>query len=231
MNRTIKLCILVALCFVLVLIVLVRCSLAEAFENEIIVEETNPEPISELEPGKVTVHSIYIHPLTFVSRQDALRDSEIAQEPVEVKEEYSKLYTDADAVALAQMVWGEGRGIGELITWDGRVVSGDCQKAAAMWCVLNRYDAGWSDSIIGAVAAPSQFHGYSSGNPIDEDLLELAYDVLDRWNNEKHGETDVGRVLPADYFWFHGDGRYNHFRNEYNSNGYWDWSLGDVYGS
>ena len=98
-----------------------------------------------------------------------------------------------------------------------------------MWSVLNRYDAGFEDSIIEVVAAPSQYHGYNAGHPVDEELLELAYDVLDRWNAERNGADDVGRVLPPDHMWFHGDGRHNHFRDKYRGGTRYAWELPDVY--
>lgn len=144
-------------------------------------------------------------------------------EPVEAPE-WPKLYSDEDAVALAKTLYGEARGVG-----NNGVVSGDCQKAAVVWCVLNRYDAGYEDSIIGVCEAKGQFIGYSEDNPVWDDLLEIAYDVLDRWNAEKHGEIEVGRVLPNDYYWFGGDGKYNHFRNEFRGGERWDWSMGDPY--
>ena len=143
-----------------------------------------------------------------------------AVEPVE----WPKLYTDEDAVALAKTLWGEARGVK-----DNGIVSGTAQKAAVAWCVLNRYDAGYADSIYGVITAEDQFHGYSASYPVEDDLLELAYDVLDRWNAEQHGETDVGRVLPAEYLWFGGDGTVNRFRDAWKGGNKWDWSLADPY--
>lgn len=149
-------------------------------------------------------------------------------EPVEAPD-WPKLYSDEDAVALAQTVYGEARGVNKLTNDGGFTVSGTCQKAAVMWVVLNRYDAGYEDSIVDVCAAKGQFVGYEEDNPVWDELLELAYDVLDRWNAEKHGESNVGRVIPSDYFWFRGDGQYNWFRNEYRGREYWDWTLGDPY--
>lgn len=142
--------------------------------------------------------------------------------------EYPRLYTEEDAIVLTKMVWGEARGIGTYEI-NGNCVSSKCQQAAVIWTVLNRYDAGYADTIIEVVTAKNQFVGYRASNPVDEELMELVMDVLDRWNKEKHGESDVGRVLPADYMWFRGDGRYNYFRNEYNSKTRWTWELADVY--
>jgi len=143
--------------------------------------------------------------------------------------EWPKLYSEEDAIVLTKMLWGEARGIG---TYEigGKCVSSKCQQAAVIWTVLNRYDAGYEDTIIEVVTAKNQFVGYRASNPVDEELMKLVMDVLDRWNKEKHGESDVGRVLPADYMWFRGDGRYNHFRNDYNSKARWTWELTDIYG-
>lgn len=139
-----------------------------------------------------------------------------------------RLYTDEDVTVLTKMLWGEARGVSELTTSNG-CVSSKCQQAAVIWTVLNRYDAGYSDSITEIVTAPHQYSGYKESNPVDEELKDLVLDVLDRWNHEKNGKTDVGRVLPADYLWFRGDGTYNHFRNEYKSRSRWTWELADPY--
>ena len=142
----------------------------------------------------------------------------------DVEAEWPKLYTDEDAIALAKLVYGEGRGVPAYEN-----ASTKCQQAAIMWTALNRYDAGYEDSIISVITAPGQFYGYSAEHPVEEDLLELAYDVLDRWNREKHDETMVGRVIPNDYYWFRGDGRHNHFRNDYEGIDTWGWELIDPY--
>ena len=44
-------------------------------------------------------------------------------------------------------------------------------------------------------------------------------------------QVEVGRVLPADYLWFSGDGKRNHFRNAYRGGDRWDWSLPSPYES
>ena len=52
---------------------------------------------------------------------------------------------------------------------------------------------------------------------------------MQRWNAEKNGKTDVGRVLPKEYTFFIGDGFENHFTDEWKSTDYWDWSLPSPY--
>lgn len=52
---------------------------------------------------------------------------------------------------------------------------------------------------------------------------------MQRWNAEKNGETNVGRVLPKEYTFFIGDGFENHFTDEWKSTDYWDWPLPSPY--
>ena len=148
-------------------------------------------------------------------------DGRIAGDDVEAQ--WPRLYSDEDAIALAKLTWGEARGVPDLKI-HGRVISTRTQQAAVMWTVLNRFDAGYEESILEVITAKGQFHGYSEEHPVEEELLELAYDVLDRWNAEKHGETVV-RELPSEYLWFHGDGIRNHFRDAYKNGNEWDWSV------
>ena len=141
----------------------------------------------------------------------------------DIPAQWPRLYTDEDAIALAKLTWGEARGVPDLKI-HGQVISTRTQQAAVMWTVLNRFDAGYEESILEVITAKGQFHGYSEEHPVEEELLELAYDVLDRWNTEKHGETVV-RELPSGYLWFHGDGVRNHFRDAYKNGNEWNWSV------
>lgn len=128
-------------------------------------------------------------------------------------------YTRAEAEAMANMVWGEARGCGKT------------EQAGCAWCALNRVDAPqWPDDVVSVVTQPWQFCGYDPENPIDADILALVEDVLDRYYAEKSGADHVGRVLPADYYYFTGDGVENYFRAEFEDTGvYWDWSLPSPY--
>lgn len=165
-----------------------------------------------------------------IAASEGMDDGHITGDDVEAQ--WPRLYSDEDAIALAKLTWGEARGVPDLKV-NGRVISTRTQQAAVMWTVLNRFDEGYEDSIIGVITAYTvdkngkihkQFHGYSEEHPVDEELLELAYDVLDRWNAEKHGETVV-RELPSGYLWFHGDGTWNWFRDAYKNGNEWDWSV------
>lgn len=123
---------------------------------------------------------------------------------VEVAEpEYEMYFTEADVIALAQMLYGEARGC----TVDNQM--------KCVWCVLNRVDdARFPDTIQGVLSQPSQFHGYSPNFPVWDELKEVARDVLTRWSLEKQGVA-VERELPNTYLWFTGDGTTNWFREVY----------------
>lgn len=102
----------------------------------------------------------------------------------------------AEVTVLAQTLYGECRGCSEL------------QQRAVCWCVFNRVDdPRFPDTIIGVVSAPLQLQGYSSSNPVWENLYEVAYSCMVDWHN---GEN---RVLDEDMCWFSGWNRINHFRN------------------
>lgn len=128
---------------------------------------------------------------------------------------------EAEVEMLAQVLWGEARG-----------VPSDMEKAAVVWCVLNRVDAAcWPDTVAGVVTEPSQFAGYSPDYPATEELKAIAADVLTRWERERREGGDVGRVLPAEYFFFTGDGERNYFRTEFTGGTVWDWTLPNPYSS
>ena len=131
-------------------------------------------------------------------------------------------YTENDVTMLAKVAYCEARGI-----------QSKTEIACVMWTILNRLDSGTYGSSIGAiVTAPNQFAYYRSARTVSAygyDLKDLARDVLSRWNREKNGETQVGRVLPASYCWYTGDGRANHFRDAYRGGNRWNYSLPSPY--
>lgn len=107
------------------------------------------------------------------------------------------------------------------------------EQAGAYWCALNRVDSEdpfFPDDVVSVITQPNQFHGYHPDNPVVPEYFDLALDVLERWEREKAGETDVGRVLPAEYLYFGGDGTHNRFRVDYYKfDNIWDWSLPSPY--
>ena len=112
------------------------------------------------------------------------------------------------------------------------MVCGTTERAAVVWCILNRADDARDATpagVIAVVTKPYQFHGYAADHPLLPELEELALDVIERWLDEKDGKTDTGRVLPREYLFFTGDGEHNHFRTEWDGGQVWDWSLQSPY--
>ncbi len=124
-----------------------------------------------------------------------------------------------DVEMLAKLVWGEARG-----------VDSTAQKAAVIWCVLNRVDSPrFPNTIAEVVTQRHQFTGYSESFPVTSELSGIAEDVLIRWYQEKAGADNVGRTLPSEYLFFVGDGVRNYFSEELRSQDYYDWSLPSPY--
>ena len=130
---------------------------------------------------------------------------------------------ESDINYLAKTLYGEARGI-----------ESKMEKAAVCWCILNRVDSDEYDfkdmkTIKDVVTAPNQFMGYNKDNPLVDELVDIAEDVLIRWRMEKDGVVEVGRVLPAEYTYFYGDGDRNWFRTDWRSKEFWDWSWDNPY--
>lgn len=120
---------------------------------------------------------------------------------------------ERDACIMAQMAWGECRGMNTY------------ERSLCMWCVLNRVDSDrFAGTVAEVIAAPGQFVGYKTGNPIDKGLYELAYDVLVRWHLEHDGVDGVGRTLPKEYLFFYGKDGHNKFRIGNSGEGFYDFT-------
>ena len=114
---------------------------------------------------------------------------------------------ETDVTALAQMAYGEARGLAEY------------EIAAVMWVALNRLDhGGFGVTVTEVVAAPGQFAGYSTAHPVDEHIAALARDVLARHHAEQQGE-EIPREIGPSYLYFSGDGVHNYFREIYDGAG------------
>lgn len=130
-------------------------------------------------------------------------------------------YTDEDVITMAKVMYREARGVGSIT-----------QIACVGWVACNRVDTGtFGDTITDVLTAPGQF-AWIPNTPVEEWLVEIAEDVLQKWSIEKSTGEYCGRVLPAEYLYFHGDGKVNWFRIEYeHNNQYWDYSLPSPYES
>ena len=127
----------------------------------------------------------------------------------------SKEWTDGDAEMLAKTVWGEARGLS------------DYERSLVVWCILNRYEDGsFGKTIQEVITKPYQFQGYKESFPVDEDILTLCRDVLNRWANDEEGRT-----LPKEYLYFYGDGKHNYYTTDFQGGSKYDFSLPDPYGN
>lgn len=142
-----------------------------------------------------------------------------AATPAQPAVEPAKLYTEADVEMLARLIYTEARG-----------VKSKTEQAAVVWVVLNRLDNPnrLQKTIAEVVCAPYQFD-YRPWVPVTDEFKALAVDVLERWQAERDGQADVGRVLPPEYQYFEGWGGRNWFSAEWKSAEYWDWSLPSPY--
>lgn len=122
-----------------------------------------------------------------------------------------------DIEFLGRTIWGEAGG-----------VESTAERAAVAWCILNRVDA-TGKTIEEVVTAPNQFYGYRTDGTCPQEHLDLAEDVLSRWESEKLGTCASGRTLPAGYLYFTGDGSRNHFTKEWGSSETWTWVLPNPY--
>ena len=130
-----------------------------------------------------------------------------------------KLYTEADVEMLARLIYTEARG-----------VRSKTEQAAVVWVVLNRLDNPnrLQKTIAEVVCAPYQFD-YRPWAPVTDEFKALAADVLERWQAEKSGVEDVGRVLPPEYQYFEGWGGRNWFSAKWKSGEFWGWGLASPY--
>ena len=124
-----------------------------------------------------------------------------------------------EAIMIAKVIFGEARGVKSVT-----------EQACIAWTILNRVDSDiFQDTIAEVILAPHQFCYTDRFPTVDDfgrDLVALAEDVLARWRREKAGETDVGRVLPPEYFYYGAINNRNWFRTDYydlSTKWYYEW--------
>jgi hypothetical protein len=158
-------------------------------------------------------------PVPATETDDILPEPE--PKPPEPPDPFEKALSEVntkDAKMLAKMMYGEAAG----------VISKD-ERAATGWIVLNRIDDPkfkYAVSVETALTGEGQFKGYRESNPVTDECLALAKDVLARYALEKEG-LPSGRVIPSDYLFFSGDGEKNYFKNR--KGDIWDFSLESPY--
>ena len=173
------------------------------------------ETITALEADNSTIYKKIIETISNSNINEETNKSESTEEN---KEENQKIYySEQDIIDIAKLLWEECRG-----------VSSTTEQACVAWCVLNRVDKS-GNSVYTVVRELNQF-AFDESAPVSEDLYNLAEDVLSRWNDEKNGVEDSGRVLPVEYTYFYGDGEHNYFRDAFDGNyNIWDYSWESPY--
>lgn len=112
-------------------------------------------------------------------------------------------FTEEEVTVLAKLLWGEARG-----------VKSDEEKKKVVWTVLNRVDSEYAyypTDIVSVVTQANQFTGYRASNPVEEEFVEIAKEVLYEWYIEKDGYENIDRNLDADIYHFYGNGSENIF--------------------
>lgn len=154
---------------------------------------------------------------TSVSETQETTAEQVTEQETVSEDTYITYFTEDDIKDIAKLLLRECGG-----------VPSKTEQACVAWCVLNRVDE-YDSSIHEVLRSPNQFAFYES-TEIQDDLYDLAKDVLSRWNDERNGISDVGRVLPKEYTYFHGDGVHNYFRNSFDGDyETWDYSLESPY--
>ena len=103
------------------------------------------------------------------------------------------------------------------------------QKAAVVWCILNRVDSNkFPNTIKGVVRQNDQF-AWRPATPVKREFTALARDVFTRWLLEKENYGAVGRTLPKEYLYFAACNERNRFRAGFRTRKYWNWSLPNPY--
>ena len=178
----------------------------EKASKEVVMSTTNIPPVTRLGSEGI------------VDKQVGSEDIDVVDNEVsEPEKEYISYFTEDDAVDLAKVLLRECGG-----------VPSKTERACVAWCVLNRVDE-YESSVYDVLREPNQF-AFSESTEVRNDLYELAEDVLMRWNDEKNGILDSGRVLPREYMYFHGDGVHNYFRNAFSGDyDIWDYSIESPY--
>lgn len=125
----------------------------------------------------------------------AIADRTTSREDIEAQRQAAAI--EADAIALAKMLWGEARGC----TYE--------DKRNCCITVCNRVEEGrwYGSTVIECVTAfygtdDQQYHGYSPNNPVIDELYQIALEVLKDWETHTNWNN---------YNCFSGYGGCNHF--------------------
>lgn len=200
-----------AMLFALIMMLMYVCSYGES-SNNLITFETNTETNNERKDiysrkiaHKKTEADTFIESLDEVMKEELVRS----------------VISENDEQIMAKMLWGEDR------------INPTYMRAAIIWCVYNRMDAG--HETIEHIINQTSFPGYRESHPVKEWAVDLIRDVTIRYVLELNGFKDVGRVLPKEFLYYEQpEGKIYHIfktklRYSDPDNVIWDWSLPSPY--
>ena len=167
-----------------------------------------------VQPSQIPI--LTIPPTSTPEIMTVLNDKNIVQtvetKPLTSRELFTKFFPDQDYDKTVDV-------LSKVLRKEAGVVKSKTNRACVIWCILNRVDKKMrGDTIIKCATSDHQFC-YRKRTTYSETISNIVKDVLYRWLREKNGEINVGRVLPPQYTFFYGNGKYNVFRNQYKFRG------------
>jgi hypothetical protein len=103
---------------------------------------------------------------------------------------------------LAKTVWGEARGCS------------DEEQRLVIWTIFQRLDSEiWiGDTIEAIITRQGQFTGYRSYHPIDENILKICEEELQKWIDGEEAPTHEIYAPQLPYYKFSGSSGHNWFK-------------------
>ncbi|MBR5604264.1 MAG: cell wall hydrolase [Bacteroidales bacterium] len=161
----------IAVVFLLILIIVVMITSATQkakYEKQIVEINTNHE--AEMEALKDELYNDYVSQMAEL-KQYYEYGGDISQ--IEREAEY-----------IAKVIYGTARN------------HSDSDKRAVVWCILNRVEHyAHPDTVAEVCEQPKQWMGYSSDNPVLDDIYDLALTELKIWHSDGH------RPMSNDYIY------------------------------
>lgn len=133
----------------------------------------------------------------FTSRSEivaASSASEAAAVEAEIGEDPAVIAAQQEAIREAAVA-REAQYMARVLYGTARYHSRETQEAVC-WCIINRVESSLFPNTVEEVCAqPVQWVGYSSNNPVTQELYDVAMGVLDTWHSKGI------RMIPQDYIY------------------------------
>ena len=177
----------VVICIILIAIAVSITAISQhtKYENQIAELHTNHE--AELIALRAELYESYMAKMSELERY-----YEYGGDVTEIERE---------AEYIAKVIYGTARN------------HADSDKRAVVWCILNRVEHhSHPDTVAEVCEQPKQWMGYSSDNPVLDELYELALTELKIWHNDGH------RPMSNDYIYLSWSSKEIILRNTFEEN-------------